>query len=36
MFPIIESDSISVDTEYEGAPPIEVERQLTIPIEDEF
>ena len=35
MFPIIESDSISIDTEYEGAPPIEVERQLTIPIEDE-
>ena len=35
MFPIIESDSISIDIEYEGAPPVEVERQLTILIEDE-
>ena len=35
MFPVIESDTISIDTEYEGAPPVEVERQLTIPIEDE-
>ena len=35
MFPVIESDRISIETEYEGAPPVEVERQLTIPIEDE-
>ena len=35
IFPVIESDRISIDTEYEGAPPVEVERQLTIPIEDE-
>ena len=35
MFPVIESDRISIDTEYEGAPPVEVERQLTILIEDE-
>lgn len=36
MFPVIELDRISIETEYEGAPPVEVERQLTIPIEDEI
>ncbi len=35
MFPVIESDTISIETDFEGAPPVEVERQLTIPIEDE-
>ena len=35
MFPVIESDRVSIKTEYEGAPPVEVERQLTILIEDE-
>ena len=36
MFPVVELDRITVETEYEGAPPVEVERQLTIPIEDEI
>ena len=35
MFPTIEKDLVEVRTVFEGAPPIEIERQLTIPIEKE-
>lgn len=34
MFPVIEQDKIEISTRFEGAPPIEVERQITIPIEE--
>ena len=34
IFPIIEEDAIQVTTRFEGAPPIEVERQITIPVEE--
>lgn len=36
MFPTIELDRVTVVTEFEGAAPEEVERQVTIPIEEEF
>ncbi len=36
MFPVIELDRISIVTEYEGAAPVEVERQVTVPIEEEL
>ncbi len=35
MFPTIEKDLVEIRTVFEGAPPIESERQLTIPIEKE-
>jgi len=36
MFPAIEMDVISVSVEFEGASPEEVERQIAIPLEEEF
>ena len=34
MFPVVEKDAIKIITEYDGASPEEVEKQVTIPIED--
>ncbi|MDH5785658.1 MAG: efflux RND transporter permease subunit [Chromatiales bacterium] len=36
MFPLIEQDKVRITTYYEGASPEEVERQVTLPIEQEF
>ena len=36
MFPVVEIDKVRISTEFEGAPPEEVESQITIPIEDEL
>jgi len=36
MFPNIELDAVSINVEFEGASPEEVERQNSIPIEEEF
>lgn len=36
LFPEIETDKVSIRTIYEGASPEEVERQITLPIEEEF
>ena len=36
MFPSIELDAVSIRVEFEGASPEEVERQITIPVEEEF
>ena len=36
MFPTIELDSVSVNVEFEGASPEEVESQVTLPVEEEF
>ena len=36
MFPVVEIDKVRITTEFEGAPPEEVESQVTIPIEDEL
>jgi multidrug efflux pump subunit AcrB len=36
MFPTIELDAVSIRVEFEGASPEEVERQITIPVEEEF
>lgn len=36
MFPLIEQDKVRVSTLFEGASPEEVERQITLPIEQEF
>jgi multidrug efflux pump subunit AcrB len=36
MFPTIELDAVSVSVEFEGASPEEVERQIVIPLEEEF
>ena len=36
MFPTIELDAVSIKVEFEGASPEEVERQVTVPIEEEF
>ena len=36
MFPVVEIDKVRITTEFEGAPPEEVESQITIPIEDEI
>ncbi len=35
MFPVIERGLVEIRTVFEGAPPIEIERQITIPIEKE-
>ena len=35
-FPVVELDKVRITTEFEGAPPAEVERQITIPIEEEL
>lgn len=36
MFPLVELDRITITTEFKGAAPAEVERQVTLPIEEEF
>lgn len=36
MFPVIEKDVVQITAEFEGAPPEEVERQITLPIEEAF
>ena len=36
MFPMIELDRVIIATEFKGAAPAEVERQVTLPIEEEF
>lgn len=36
MFPVVETDKVRITTLYEGASPEEVERQVTIPIEEAF
>lgn len=36
MFPTVELDAVSISVVFEGASPEEVERQITIPIEEEF
>jgi multidrug efflux pump subunit AcrB len=36
MFPTVELDAVSVSVEFEGASPEEVERQIAIPLEEEF
>ena len=36
MFPVVEIDKVRITTEFEGAPPEEVESQVTIPIEEEL
>ncbi len=36
MFPLIELDRVTITTEFQGAAPAEVERQVTLPIEEEF
>ena len=35
-FPVVELDKIRIRTVFEGTPPAEVERQVTIPIEEEL
>ncbi|MDH3889166.1 MAG: efflux RND transporter permease subunit, partial [Gammaproteobacteria bacterium] len=36
MFPTVEMDVVTVSVEFEGASPEEVERQIAIPLEEEF
>ncbi len=36
MFPSIEIDMVSITTQYDGAPPEDVEQQITLPIEEQF
>ncbi len=36
MFPVIDKDVVRITAVYEGAPPEEVERQVTLPIEEAF
>ena len=36
MFPVIETDRVRIQTQFEGAPPEDVERQVTVPIEQAF
>lgn len=36
MFPIVDLDLVRIVTEYEGAPPEEIEKQITIIIEEEI
>ncbi|MEW8210317.1 MAG: efflux RND transporter permease subunit, partial [Candidatus Thiodiazotropha taylori] len=36
MFPVVEQDKVSIKTIFEGASPEEVERQITLPIEQEL
>ena len=36
MFPIVDLDLVRITTEYEGAPPEEIEKQITILIEEEI
>ena len=34
IFPVVEKDTVQITTRFEGAAPVEVERQVTIPIEE--
>ena len=36
MFPIVDLDLVRITTEYEGAPPEEIEKQITLIIEEEI
>ena len=36
IFPVVDTDLVLIKTLYEGAPPAEVESQVTLPIEEEF
>ncbi len=36
MFPVVEQDKVSIKTLFEGASPEEIERQVTLPIEQEM
>ena len=36
MFPTFQLDAVSINVTFEGASPEEVERQITIPVEEEF
>ncbi|UCC57503.1 MAG: efflux RND transporter permease subunit [Gammaproteobacteria bacterium] len=36
MFPVVQLDAVSINVEFEGASPEEVESQVTIPVEEEF
>ena len=36
IFPVIEKDQVSINTQFKGAPPADVENQITIPIEQAF
>ncbi|MBK69284.1 MAG: cobalt-zinc-cadmium resistance protein [Legionellales bacterium] len=36
VFPVVDLDMINVNTKFEGASPAEVEKQVTLPIEEEF
>jgi len=36
MFPTVDLDKVSINTVYEGAPPVEVERQVSVLIEEEL
>ena len=36
MFPTVEQDKINIRTSFEGASPEEIERQITLPIEEAF
>ncbi len=36
MFPTVDLDKVNISTVFEGAPPVEVERQITILIEEEL
>jgi multidrug efflux pump subunit AcrB len=36
MFPTVELDAVSIRVEFEGASPEEVERQVVIPVEEQF
>ncbi|MCZ6805052.1 MAG: efflux RND transporter permease subunit [Proteobacteria bacterium] len=36
IFPVVDLDMISITTEFEGAAPVEVEQQVTLPIEEAF
>ena len=36
MFPVVELDMVRISTLFEGASPEEVERQITLPLEEEF
>jgi len=36
MFPVVDLDRVRITTEFEGAPPAEVEKQITLVIEEEL
>ena len=36
IFPVVDLDMVSIKTEFEGASPVEVEQQITLPVEEEF